>query len=145
MPALTLQTLFYGNEISVPKPEGIVDVTIRHELTQNDESMQKRIGLVMQRLHGFNGSLAEGRLREKLENLLERETDKAWDLGYIPCNGLINTVYVPHKDRIYLVDLSDWVDLSKWSPKIVREWGKIREEVKKRRAANRCDLLSEPH
>ena len=112
---LETQKLFYESEIAVPRPYGILEVTLKHETSQEDIMSGTRVGLVMQRLHGFKGSSATGDLRKKLEDLLRVEKERALALEYIPCNGLINTVYVSDEDRLYFIDLCDWINFSTWS------------------------------
>ncbi len=136
-PVLERHRLFYSKNISVPKSEGIEDVKIRHKVTRFGFDHGSRVGLVMQRLYGVVGLNVDSSLKERVEDLYEVEADKAWELGYFSEEGLFNSIYVPLEDKLFLVDLREWRQISECSSLVFENHRLFRQEQKERRNRER--------
>ncbi len=106
---LRVQTLAYNSGLAVPKPEGILEVSIRNFLW-----FRKNIqGLVMEYIPGL--TLEELYKQDRtafFEASRQRDTEvqKARNLGFTPEDHLcwLNTIWNPEKQKAYLIDLQLW-------------------------------------
>lgn len=99
--------LAYDNEISVPKPEGILK--IRHPETNKIVPafvMEYIRGPTLEELYDVDKNSS---LFKNLMKRYDEELDKAEKLGFVGIDDYLkNAIYCLKNNRLYVIDFEDW-------------------------------------
>ncbi len=97
----------YSRGVSVPKPEGVYTLSLWGGLLHKPAFVMERIRAP--RLDKLLRKWMDYSLRQELNKKLDRELDKARDLGFLLDDATAyNAFYSKEEDRIILFDFARW-------------------------------------
>lgn len=106
-----IATRLYEGGVSVPRPHGIFMIKPFKEETWSKLWFPKRFpGFVMEYIKGIpDGKGLEDKTKRTVVELGDIEREKARKLGFEPSGQRIeNTIWIPDKEKVYLVDFGEW-------------------------------------
>ena len=102
-----IASTLYSNGVSVPKPEGVYTLSLWGGLLHKPAFVMERIRVP--RLDKILKKWMDYSRRQELNQKLDRELNKARDLGFILDDATAyNAFYSEEEDRIILFDFARW-------------------------------------
>ncbi len=103
-----IASTLYSNGVSVPKPEGVYTISLWGGLVKKPAFVMERIHAP--RLDKLLRKWMNYSRRNELNHKLNREFDKARDLGFVLKDASVyNAFYSEEEDRMILFDFARWM------------------------------------